>query len=341
MIYGKVELHNIAEVRESDGIDGVRLQRVPESVRSCLSPGGQRMMLVPACSEIRFICDGPADVTLASEETAQVQVFYGSFQSTERYEIGREPVTIGVEVPERLRSLPGRYLKSMPFSPRVCRLVIGGPRRGPVIFQGAEGENVRPPSRGDLPAKRYLAYGTSITQGAHATWAHLSYAGQTAIRLGVDLINLGSGGSAFCEFEMADFIAGRDDWDFATLAMSVNMIGGGFSPQEFRERTAYMIDAVAGARPERPVVCITIFPHVRDFISGSPTGAEKGTSEEFRKQLREAVAECGRPNVHLIEGPDLLEGILGLTPDLVHPGDHGMTVIAENLAERLRGIVGL
>ena len=72
------------------------------------------------------------------------------------------------------------------FSHRVCRLVLYG---GLVCLRQVHGD-VRPPTADELPAFRYLAYGTSITQGAAASMRHLGYASQTAWRLGADLINL-------------------------------------------------------------------------------------------------------------------------------------------------------
>jgi hypothetical protein len=38
-----------------------------------------------------------------------------------------------------------------------------------------------------------------------------------------------------------------------------------------------------------------------------------------------------------VEGPDLLE-VSGLGADLLHPGDHGMKMIGDALAERLEAI---
>ena len=41
MIYQNVEFHNIEEVRKMPGSDGVRLQRVPETVRTKLNETAQ------------------------------------------------------------------------------------------------------------------------------------------------------------------------------------------------------------------------------------------------------------------------------------------------------------
>ena len=103
----------------------------------------------------------------------------------------------------------------MSMAPQVYRLLLGGPQRDPLMIHAIEGENIRPPPPHDLPALRYLAYGTSITHGFDAEGPHLTYVGHTARLLGANLINLGVGGSAHCEPELADYIAAVAYWLFA------------------------------------------------------------------------------------------------------------------------------
>ena len=338
MIYANVELHNVAEVTPANDSDGVRLQRVPEEVRQRLNEGAQAAMLSPALCEIRFVNEGPSvKVTLSSEGESEFTVFWGVFQERERYVATREPRAFEFFRPERLALLKPEHYTDMPFAPAVCRLMLGG---NPVVLHTVEGEGLRPPTVDEVPSLRYLAYGTSITQGAAASRAHLSYAAQTARHLGADLINLGVGGSAFCEFELADHIAGHTDWHIASLALSVNMINKGFSHEEFYERVAYMVDKVAGADTNRPVACITIYPYFRDLTDlDLPEDNPSPRVEGFRQKLRDAVAAAGHPNLHLIEGPDILQGVHGLTPDLLHPGDNGMIQMGENLARKLKPLL--
>ena len=340
MIYQNVELHNVAQVRHLPHTDGVRLQRVPESVRVHLNESAQMRMLSPACVEVRFLSNSPTvHVTLSSEGQTDVTVFHGLFQSASRFMVNQEKSKLEITIPDRLRQLDPALCKDMPFSPHVYRLLFGGPAREPLIFHKVEGEGVRPPDPVDLPKLRYLAYGTSITHGAAATGPHLTYAAQVARALGADLINLGVGGSAYCEPQLADYIASRDDWHFSTLALSVNMIGAGFSLQEFYERVSYMINTVAGANTERLVACITLYPHFRDFGEHFVGANDKGTSEEYRQKLRDAVRNCPHPNVHLIEGSGILTDISGLTSDLIHPADNGMIQMGANLARQLEPLV--
>jgi lysophospholipase L1-like esterase len=203
----------------------------------------------------------------------------------------------------------------------------------PISFHGVDGEGVRPPESTALPDRRYLAYGTSITEGIAATGPHLTYVQQTARRIGADAINLGSGGSAYCEPEIADYIAERGDWDVATLALSVNMLSAGFTVEAFRERVEYMVETVA--QTGRPVVCLTLFPFTHDISDAERYSDTRAEPEAFRAALREVVETVSHSNVHLLEGSDLLSDVGGLSPDLTHPSDHGMIAIGERLGHEL------
>jgi lysophospholipase L1-like esterase len=338
MIYENVELHNVAEVREMPDVGGVRLQRVPEELRLQLNEGAQMRMLSPACAEIRFVSEeGRARVTLSClEDQTSLVIFYGPFQVGGIQHLTGHEKTLVLTVPERLRQIDRAALPNTPWAPDVVRVMMAG---GAVALHGVEGQGIRPPSPEELPRLRYLAYGTSITHGGAASGPHLSYAGQTARRLGADLINLGVGGSAYCEPELAEYIGSRSDWDMATLALSVNMIGAGFSLDAFQERVSYMVNRVAGSDTERPVAAITIYPHFRDLDQGLCNPADKGTTEQYRQALRDAVAQCPHPNVTLIEGSEIMDDISGLTPDLIHPADNGMIRMGENLARRLEPLL--
>ena len=335
MIHGNVELHNVAEVQPVEG--GVRLQRVPEEVRQHLNESAQMRVLQPDNCELRFVSASPETlVTLSSEEESDVAVFHGVFDGRERHVLGPQPTTLRICSQERLGQLDPRWWKDQSFAPQVRRLVFGGPRRGPVIVHSIEGEGVRPPQPDELPALRYLAYGTSITHGFDCEGPHLSYVAQTAWHLGADLINLGVGGACHCEAAFADYIAGAE-WDIASLALSVNMQG--FAIGEFTERVEYMVNTVAGSDISRPVACITLYPYFRDMGITDADAQYGGTPDEYRQALREVVARCPHPKVHLIEGGEILTNIGGLTVDLIHPSDHAMIEMGRNLAPRLQALL--
>jgi len=332
-----IEFYNVAELNSDDGHAGLRLQRVPESIRRALNDRAQERMLAATGSELRFVSSSEKVVVTLSrpEGSAELIPFFGPFQvNHQRHSIRSEPTPIEITRPQRLTAIETEVRAGLSFSPDVWRLTLRG---NGVYFHGIEGEDLRPPTKGEVPSLCYLAYGTSITHGSAASAGHLTYVAQTAWRLGADLINLGVGGFAYCEPELADYIADREDWDVATLSLSVNMIGAGFSDAEFRDRTSYFVNTVAGANPKRPFACITIYPHFRDFAAEDPAWVDH--SERFREIYREVVQACPHPKVVLIEGPDLLADIGGLTTDLIHPGDLGMIQMGQELAKRLEKLL--
>lgn len=332
MIFDEIEFHNVAELHDVEG--GKRLQRVPEDVRVCLNERAQQRMLSPAGSEIRWVSSGDVvRITVSCPTgTADVFPFWGPFQDKTRFKVGAEPQVLELVYPERLKKLDAHAAKDLLYSPQVCRLTLRGEG---LVYHGIEGDGLRAPAADELPSLRYLSYGTSITHGASATAMHLTYVRQVAWRLGADLINLGVGGSAHCEKELSDYMAGREDWDIATLALSVNMVGG-FSVEEFTDRVGYMVNTVAGAHPNKPVACITIYPHFRDFCVGDEL---KEKTEVFRTVLRDTVKNSDCKNVHLLEGPEMLTDMGGLTVDLIHPGDLGMIEMGEKIAGQLKELM--
>ncbi|HAI11688.1 MAG TPA: hypothetical protein DCM28_08280, partial [Phycisphaerales bacterium] len=287
-----------------------------------------------ANSEIRFVADGPVKVTLSSPQGGGTfQVSYGSFMDSGQYPLTGNPLTIELTVNQRLRDMKPEFLKNDPWDPNVVRILL--PRQEIVIYK-IEGENVRPPKPQMMPSLRYLAYGTSITEGGCATRPSLCYVSQTAQLMGADLINLGMSGSCHAEPEMFDYIASRDDWDIATLSLSVNMLG--FENDEFRKRVKYGINKVAQAHPDKPVACITLFQHSADFCA-APDSDDAKKTQDFRRILREEVAAANKPNLHLIEGPEILDNAQCLTHDMIHPSDWGMRRMAENLSAKLKALL--
>ncbi|ESP87107.1 SGNH/GDSL hydrolase family protein [Candidatus Halobonum tyrrellensis] len=325
-----VSLHNVAETTDPDWTTGGdQLCRVPASVRAELNDGASDRLAHATNAELRFVpeSDGSVvEVTVSAAEPARAWVFWGSFQPWQAVEVGPTPETFELGVPERLRELDAS-VDTGRFDPRLCRVRFD--RFAPVALHGVAGD-CRPPTPGELPDERYLAYGTSITEGAKASAAHLSYVSHAAQHRGYDAVNLGCSGSAYCEPALADYVAARDDWDVASLALSVNMANGGFSPAEFRERADYFVNTVAGHHPESPVVCVTLFPYFADVTDGGDA-AHAGA---YRDALRSVVADSPHDNVSLVAGPDLLSAS-DLTWDVLHPGDAGMRSIGDGLAEHL------
>ncbi|WP_416010912.1 SGNH/GDSL hydrolase family protein [Haloarcula japonica] len=299
---------------------------MPISIRSELNDGARERMGHATGCEVRFCprsLDSEVAVTLSAPEPTQVRVFWGSFQPTETDTIDSTPTTLTLSVPERLRDLK-EGIATGRFDRTVCRILFD--RSVPVALHDVVGD-CRPPKAEELPDRRYLAYGTSITEGAKASSPHLNYVSQLARKRGYDALNLGASGSAYLDAAMADHIADRDDWDIATLALSVNMTTGEFSTQEFHQRAEYFVNTIADAHPQKQIVCVTLFPYFADITDTGDTDL----ANAFRAALRTVVSDSSQNNLSLVEGTDLLTGT-GLTCDLLHPSDVGMNSITNGLS---------
>lgn len=343
MIFKNVELHNIEKVYLHEGVQGGLLQRIPENVSDHLTPEAQTQMICPSGAEIRFVSDHyPVKITLTVDAIVdaslnpytEITVFFGVFQCRERFIVDREPTTLTIHMPMNFQRMAKKISRDAPFSSNVCRLKLWGPAMGPPIrLHDISGEgHIRPPRKDELPQLRYLAYGSSLTQGAFASAPQLSYTNIVGYKVGADVINLGTSCSAYCEKELADYIAHRRDWDFASLALSVNMIDP-FTPTSFGKRVEYMINKIAGENIGKPVFCITIKPYYGDYIN-------KEKPEQYRQILRDVVKNSPHPNVYIIEGPELMPDVAGgVTTDFIHLGDYGMLQMGENLTEKIKPIL--
>ena len=134
--HDNLEFHNVGELF-SDSSPGLRLQRVPESVRVHLNDRAQMRMLAPAATEIRFVTTSDRiKVTLSSEEGCELIPFFGPLQGKERIRVPDTPTEIEIVKPERLEQLDANTIAGFHFSPDVWRLTLRG---NDVRYHGIEG----------------------------------------------------------------------------------------------------------------------------------------------------------------------------------------------------------
>jgi lysophospholipase L1-like esterase len=331
MIYESAELYNVVEVYDPPDGKGKGLCRIPLELRSQLNDSAKANAVQGTGCEIRFNLKGDeAVVTLQmTERPAIVEVYNGPFLTGWEV-IKTEPTEVVVRRPDRLsRLIELAEDQEMAFDPTLSRVML--PWRPPVRLLGIDGATALP-TVDQVPDHRYLAYGSSITHGSNGVRASGGYARRTAQRLDADLINLGFGGGAHCEFVMADYIAARDDWDFATLELGINMISW-LDTAIFNERLTYFVTTIADAHPDKWVFCIDMFPFHMDF---DPT-SEK--NHAYRAAVRDLVEGLDAPKLIYFDGRDLMRDVTGLTADLVHPSPVGMEEISENLASRMQRMI--
>jgi len=331
LIHGNVEMHNIEEMISPPDGKGMMLSRIPNELRTSVNDPAKEAALAAAGGEIRFNLEGPSakiSLTAGKEPPALVEIFQGCFLVAWR-QIGPDPTEITVSKPQNMQTLDEvTKQRKLPFDPHLTRVIL--PYWPPVRLVDIQGETSLP-GRSQTPKETLLTYGSSITHGAWAIRPTGSYAMRMAQMLGVDLVNLGFGGGAHCEGQMADYIARRRDWDLATLEIGINMMPNTrFSTEEFERRVRYFVRRIAKSHPRKWVFCTDMFTFNADL---APT---KARHVEFRRIVREAVRDLGMPRLVHVDGRTLLREVPGLSFDLVHPSPQGMEEIARSFSRFIK-----
>jgi len=337
MIHNQVEFHNVAELEASEGLPGLKLRRFPKRVSEMLEDRGRFVSQHASGCEIRFVTEAEfVRVTLSSLQTdGEVVVLKGNYVHSHHSVKAGVLHTLHLEDPPIFKKVKSDDLDSGCFSKEVWRIYLSMPI---ALFHGIDafGYPVRPPAEHEKPATRWLAYGSSITQGYTAFNLYNSYIHHAARRLGVDVLNLGLGGACFCEQAAADFIATGAEWDIVSLELGINMLSR-FAPDVFEARVQYMVGHIVNHHPDKPVVLITLFPFFAEYYKEED--AVSKNAEAYRNIIRRIADEGNHGKLYVVEGGEVLDSVDLLTADLVHPSDYGHARMGENLAKLMRGVV--
>lgn len=330
-------LHNIAE-QEVAADGSIRLLRVPLRLLSPLNERLQVRAYSPGGAELRFRAQGRSirlslrrmqddKPAFRPPRAVLAGVFHGDFQ-VGWFALAEGDTVIEVPAPARAAELaPHRFR----YDAELVRIML--PLFPEVRIVAVEGE-IAPPKLGDEPPFCYLAYGSSITHGAHTPLATGAYPAVVARELGVDVRNLGLGGAAKLEPAMADWIVSRRDWHLASLEMGINIFG--IQVDEFRRKVRCFLEPFAADTMERPVACLDLLPHGAE-IRGE--GAEK--ARQFRQVVAEEVDALKRPRIRRVEYAATLRRVSDLSEDLLHPAAHAFEDIGRGLASAMRRIPGV
>ncbi|MFN4227578.1 MAG: SGNH/GDSL hydrolase family protein [Candidatus Ratteibacteria bacterium] len=329
MVYKNIEFYNVEEIFEKS--DGLQLSRLPERVREKLNEGAKTRALMPAGSELRFnLKSEKAKIVMkvSSEIVLRngiCEIYFGDFFE-KWYYINENLTIIEICYPQNLEKLKKlKEEKKLKFDPEVVRIIL--PHLVDIRIVDIEGE-FEIPKKHQVPDERFIAYGSSITHGGFSIVPSYTYVAKTAYILGMDAINLGLGGGAHLEKEIADYIAKRDDWDFGVFELGVNMVGG-FEVEEFKKRVDYFIEKIVSENPDKNLFFIDIFPFYMDFDN-------QDKQKKFREIVKNKVEEINKKNVIHISGFDILKDVRGLMTDRIHPCSQGFEEMAYNLAAILR-----
>lgn len=203
----------------------------------------------------------------------------------------------------------------------------------------------------------WLHHGSSISHGSNATHPTAVWPALTAARSGVELVNLGFGGSALLDPFTARAI--RDTpADLISLKIGINVVNtDAMRLRAFTPAVHGFLDTIREGHPTTPLLVVSPLlcpvqedtpgplapdldaPTLRFTATGDP--AERAAGRLTLNVIRDALARivgqraADDPNLHHLDGRDLY----GETdyaelplPDEVHPSPAGHRRIAENFA---------
>jgi hypothetical protein len=185
------------------------------------------------------------------------------------------------------------------------------------------------PEPGDIPSRRVLHYGSSITQGSGSLSSRESWAGISARNLDADLINLGFGGGCHCEPEMTDYLCARNDFNFAVIESGINMLE--LDPETAEANIRNLIHKFSIGHADKPIFFVGVFPCHNDIQNDF-----QGRAQAFRELVEKEVKALNQPNAHFIDGKQALDPRTGLTTDLTHPSPAGMIQTGEFVSAEIK-----
>lgn len=339
VVHDGIGFHNVSELEPLTS-GALKIQRFPADVRDALGiPGHRRGRFyahrLPGV-ELRFVAESPfcGLSLMALEADTHVMVYRGDFAHA-RYDLKAGVVTtLFLEEPSFFLEVEPDCLKSARFSSDVWRVLFHQDAQAAYVGRDIYGAMIRPPFPDEVPARCWLAYGSSITYGANTLHAATSYVQQAARRMGVDVINLGLPGSCMAEPAMTGYLAERNDCELITCELGINMIPF-LEPAVFESRIRTLLGTIADRFPQRPVIALNLFPSRIDAFTDREH-LHRTRCEDYNRIVPKVVRNLDRLNLHFIDGRDILPDFDGLTTDLLHPSDEGHIEMGEKLASLMK-----
>ena len=323
----RYELYNIDTLIHTNL--GEQISRFPDEVRQGMLPSGRDVAALSATGcEIRFVMlDGCNAVKLhitCLEAFMVVQLCFGSFQGGWKYLYVRGLMPgeneLIIERPQNIEQLRQAAKERLhPFSPDVMRVCF---RSGAIANIRLEGD-IRPPKPEEVPSKRILFYGSSITHGSLSYLPCNDYASVICQRLGMDCINKGCAGSCRLEKSVVSYIAERNDYEFCIFELGSNLPAD-VPGNEFMSSVKHLLTCYAKAHPDRCAIVID------DLL------VLQSAHHQRHEQVQQCLAEINHPNFLYVNGYDLLPSPDLISADFVHPTVEGHQVMANGLLKRIQ-----
>lgn len=326
MIYNNVELFNVDETDKTER--GVVLQRFSKEARADTRNRAAWMASAAMGLEIRLVTDAEVFwITLGAEDqNIDIYVMRGDY-FYDKYTVNAGSlIVLRFENDNFLSGLKTVSNVESRFSPNVWRFYFHS--EGKIVYGGIKLSNgsVRSPKADEVPEKKLLAYGSSITHGCWAMDSRNAYINTAGQRLAMDVYNMGMAGACRLEKSICDFLIRRDDWDIALLELGINVLYN-YTAEEFGKRAEYLVTGMC--KRGKPVI-LTGFFHSRNSMAGYDK------VDEFNDVLKSIMEIHNLPNLTYIDGTEIMTSSEYLSRDLVHPSDLGHIRMGEILSNIIR-----
>lgn len=182
---------------------------------------------------------------------------------------------------------------------------------------------------------RIAIYGTSITQGGHASRPGLAYTNLLSRWLPAVLYNFGFSGNAFGEPAIVSQITDLTDLDLLVVDYEANAGTNG----KLEATLADLMDDVRRKHPVLPVLVMSRIPYLYDSLYAS-FGDRREQLRAFQRDLVASRRAQGDRNLYFLDGsrdmgPDWHE----CTTDTIHPNDIGFDRIARAMLPMIQTIL--
>ncbi len=296
-----------------------RLQRrayAPELFEKAMAPAGVRAAMTSDARELTLELD------IGTEEPSPLDLLVdGDLARRAQLAAGRNQLTF---------ALPGRRAAIELWLPQHGQTRLASVRLRDVSDAPQPAQRAR---------RRWLCYGSSITQCRHASGPAETWPALVARAQGWDLLCLGFGGQCHLDPVVADTIRGETA-DLISLCLGINVYGAGtYNRRTWRGRVADFIARIREGHPETPIVVMSPIASPEREAMANAAGV---TLAELREGVHQVVSDLSADdaNLHLVDGTSIL-GLseADLLADGLHPGPGGYRTMADRIGAALEATV--
>ncbi|MBK1809850.1 hypothetical protein JHL18_04245 [Clostridium sp. YIM B02505] len=183
--------------------------------------------------------------------------------------------------------------------------------------------------------KRWIHYGSSISQSNAATSPSKTWAAMTAQKLNLNLTNLGFSGE--CVFDPMVGMKMRDlEADYITLKLGINTYPGLQTERMFAPNVIGIIKSIRERHPYTPLAIISpIYCEAREIEKGA-CGLSLTEMRVSLEQIVNIFKSYGDRNIFYISGLEILnEESKQHLPDGLHPDADAQYIMSDNFTNKV------